>query len=367
MVNTNNSIDLFDLSISKDLENKFNKNLKNIINEKSFILGQEVEYFEKNFSNFLNSKFCFGLNSGTDALEIALRTLNIGPGDEVIVPSFSFFATSEVVIKIGAQPIYCDINLTDLTINTENLKNLISKKTKAIIAVHLFGNASNISGIKKVIKNTNIFLIEDTAQAFGSKYKNKYLGTFGEFGCFSFYPTKNLGCFGDGGAIIYNNKKYQNEIKSLRNHGTTENYFHNLVGLNSRLDSVQALILRLKLIETKKILNLRSRNNNLYIKSLDKNIVNLHSQSNQPMNVFPITVKNNSLLKRIKSNLQKNNIQFGTYYPFGLHEFPVSKLIQEENIFVNTDYVKNNIVTIPCHSKIKLDDIKAISNIINES
>ena len=367
MVNTNNTIDLFDLSISKDLENKFNKNLKKILSEKSFVLGKEVEHFEKSFSNFLNNKFSFGLNSGTDSLEIALRTLKIGPGDEVIVPSFSFFATSEVVIKIGAQPIYCDINLNDLTINTENLKNLISKKTKAIIAVHLFGNASNIKEIKKAIKGVEISLIEDTAQAFGSKYDNKYLGTFGEFGCFSFYPTKNLGCFGDGGAITFNNKKYQNEIRSLRNHGTKKNYFHNLVGLNSRLDSIQALILRLKLIEVKKILNIRSKNNNLFIKSIDNDIVNIHSQKNQPMNVFPMTVKNNSKLKKIKSNLEKNNIQFGTYYPFGLHEFPISKLIQKKNMFTNTDYVKNNIVTVPCHSKLNLNDIKKISNIINET
>ncbi len=123
----------------------------------------------------------------------------------------------------------------------------------------------------------------------------------------------------------------------------------------------------MKLIEIKKILNIRSKNNDIFIKSLDKNIVNIHSQKNQPMNVFPMTVKNNSKLKKIKSNLEKNNIQFGTYYPFGLHEFPVSKLIQKSNIFTNTDYVKNNIVTVPCHSKINIYDIKKISNIINET
>jgi UDP-2-acetamido-2-deoxy-ribo-hexuluronate aminotransferase len=367
MVNTNNTIDLFDLSISKDLEKKFNKSLTKILKNKDFVLGKDVSSFEEKLSNFLDVKFSYGLNSGTDSLEIALRVLKIGPGDEVIVPSFSFFATSEVVLKIGAQPIYCDINLQDLTLDTKHLNKLISEKTKAIIAVHLFGNAANINLIKKTIKKTKIHLIEDTAQAFGSKYKNKYLGTFGEFGCFSFYPTKNLGCFGDGGAIVFKKNKYSEEIKSLRNHGSTKNYYHKYIGLNSRLDSIQGLILKLKLGEINKNLNLRIKNNNLYRNLLDNNHVNLHSQINQPMNVFPITVKDASLMNKIKSNLKKNNVGFGTYYPFGLQEFPISQLKQSKSDFKNTDYVKKNIVTIPCHSKISSEDIKKISNIINES
>ncbi len=152
MVNTNNTIDLFDLSISKDLEKKFNKSLIKILKNKDFVLGKDVSSFEEKLSNFLDVKFSYGLNSGTDSLEIALRVLKIGPGDEVIVPSFSFFATSEVVLKIGAQPIYCDINLQDLTLDTKHLNKLISEKTKAIIAVHLFGNAANINLIKKILK-----------------------------------------------------------------------------------------------------------------------------------------------------------------------------------------------------------------------
>tara|TARA_B100000902_G_C27227619_1_gene873048 strand:- start:75 stop:1178 length:1104 start_codon:yes stop_codon:yes gene_type:complete len=362
----NNEVSLFDLSISNEIEEKYYKGIKNIVKNNDFVLGKDVELFENLFSNFIGNKYTYGLNSGTDSLEIALRALGVGVGDEVIVPSFSFFATSEVVLRIGAQPIYCDINLTDLTLNIKDIENLISNKTKAIIAVHLFGNSADMTILKKLIKNTDIKIIEDVAQAFGSKHKNKYLGKIGEFGCFSFYPTKNLNCFGDGGAITFNNKKYSNKIKSLRNHGSTKPYYHKYIGLNSRLDTIQALILTIKLSEIKSKLNLRIKNNNLYSKKLNSENVNIHSQKDQPLNVFPITINNPSKYKKTKLSLKKNNIQFGSYYPFGLYEFPESKLIQNNKGFKNTDFVKNNIITLPCHPKLSINNIDKIINIINE-
>tara|TARA_B110000003_G_scaffold62292_1_gene62674 strand:- start:467 stop:1570 length:1104 start_codon:yes stop_codon:yes gene_type:complete len=365
MVYKDNNIQLFDLSTSAEIKKKYVSGLNEIINNNSFVLGSEVLNFENTFSNFIGNNYSVGLNSGTDSLEIALRVLNIGPGDEVIVPSFSFFATSEVVLKVGAQPIYCDINKKDLTIDTEELQNLITKKTKAIIPVHLFGNSCNMSQLKNMVKNKPIKIIEDVAQAFGSKFKDSYLGTIGDFGCFSFYPTKNLGAWGDGGMITFNLKKYLEDIKSLRNHGTTKTYFHEKIGLNSRLDSTQALILNLKINKFSKNIEIRKRNNHYLSKKLNNEVFNVHSQEDQPMNVFPISVENKDLLKKSKKLLDKNNISYGSYYPHGLYEFPVSNLIQNKNIFENTELIKNNIITLPCHPKVSSAELNKIINILN--
>ena len=203
-------IKLFELEIDKKLTNQYLSNLENLIKNNDYILGESVRTFETEFSNFLSSNYSVAVNSGTDALEISLRLLDISKGDEVIVPAFTFYATTEVILKVGAKPVFCDIDSKFLTLDIRKLEDLITKKTKAIIPVHLFGNSANLQAIRKTLKNVNhkIHIIEDVAQAFGSKFNNKYLGTIGEFGCFSFYPTKNLGAFGDGGALTFRNKKY---------------------------------------------------------------------------------------------------------------------------------------------------------------
>ena len=360
------SIDLFDLSVSEDIKKKYIIEVKDIIKNKNFVLGKKVRDFENNFSKFLNVKYSLGLNSGTDSLEIGLKTLDVKEGDEVIVPGFSFFATSEVILKLGAQPIYCDINLNDLTLDIDHLKKLISNKTKVIIAVHLFGNSASMDEIKKLTRKTNIKIIEDVAQAFGSKYKENYLGSIGEFGCFSFYPTKNLGGFGDGGSITFKKKGYLKTIMSLRNHGLKENYYHEYVGYNSRLDSVQASILNLKLASIKNSLNKRIKNNKKYHKNIDRDKYRIYSQENQPMNVVPLSVKNSKNLNKTKKILEKNNISYGSYYPYGLYEFPISMLTQKKQDFPNTQYIKENIITLPCHGNIDDKKLSRILNILNE-
>lgn len=365
MVNKDDTIQLFDLSSSVQIKNKYKVGLNKILDESSFVLGSEVSSFEVNFSRFIGSKYSLGVNSGTDALEICLRNLEIGAGDEVIVPSFSFFATSEVVLKVGAQPIYCDINTTDLTMDISHLENLITNKTKAIIPVHLFGNAANLSMIKRFTIGNSIKIIEDVAQAFGSKQHSKYLGTIGHYGCFSFYPTKNLGGWGDGGLVSFQTKRHYDNLASLRNHGSKKSYFHEKVGLNSRLDSLQALILNIKLIEIAKDLKMRVRNNGNLSEGLNKDIYKIHSQPNQPMNVFPITLKNEGSTNKVKKLLKKNNISFGNYYPIGLHEFPISEFIQNKSEFKNTEIIKKTIITLPCHPKLNIAQIDKIVNILN--
>ena len=209
------------LNANPKLENNFfskviKKKISQVIKSGKYILGDEVKKFEKKFSNFIGSKYAVGVNSGTDALIIALKTLGVSRGDEVIIPAISASATAIAVKNVGAKIIYADLDLDSQNVSAKTIQSKISKKTKAIIVVHLHGLSADIISIKKIIKNTKIKIIEDCAQSHGSKLNNKYTGNLGDIGCFSFYPTKNLNCIGDGGAITTNSRKIYNLAKRIR-------------------------------------------------------------------------------------------------------------------------------------------------------
>tara|TARA_B100001939_G_scaffold343176_1_gene355477 strand:- start:896 stop:1975 length:1080 start_codon:yes stop_codon:yes gene_type:complete len=350
---------LFDLEIKNSIKNEFLKKSEKLINNKDFILGKEVKEFENNFSTFLNTKYCIGLNSGTDALELALKSLKLDKTHNVCLPAYSFFSTSEVVLKLGLDPVYVDINLDDLTIDIEDTYNKINKKTRAIIPVHIFGNAANL---KELGSLKNIKIIEDVAQAFGSKQNNNYLGSIGDIGCFSFFPTKNLGGFGDGGAVVTNNKEYFEEIKSLRVHGQTKRYFHEKVGYNSRLDTIQAIILNLKLKEADKNIKKRIKNVKRYIFNFENNEnIKVHIKNPNANSLIPISITKGKL-SFLKKELEKNNIPYGNYYPYGLHEFPISK---NRNIkLTNVEWATKNVLTLPCGPNITQKNIDNVCDVI---
>lgn len=219
----------------------------NVINSGSYILGSEVEQFEKEFSQYTQSDFCVGVGNGLDALCIGLIALGVGPGDEVIVPASTFIATWLAVSRIGAKIVPVDVTLSSGGVNLSMIENLITKRTKAVIVVHLYGFPVDLDAVIKLAKKHNIYVIEDAAQAHGAMYKNKMIGSHSDIVTWSFYPGKNLGALGDGGAITTNNEFLSTRIKSLRNYGSIEKYTHNEMGLNSRLDEMQAAILRVKL------------------------------------------------------------------------------------------------------------------------
>ena len=203
--------------------------IQNLIKNAQFVGGKNLLEFEKNFANYVGSKYCIGLGNGTDALEIAVKALNLKKNSEIIVPVNTWISTAEAVVNNGFKLIFCDINLDDYTICTKDLEKKINLKTSAVIPVHLYGNPSNIIKIKKIIKNKNIKIIEDCAQAHGSKIQNKHVGTIGEIGTFSFFPGKNLGAFGDGGAIVTNSKKIYEYVLRARGHGSKKNTIINFL------------------------------------------------------------------------------------------------------------------------------------------
>jgi dTDP-4-amino-4,6-dideoxygalactose transaminase len=232
------------LSLKKELD----KAILDVAESQHFILGPEVEKMEKEFCDYLGCKYAIGVSSGTDALLLALMAIDIQPGDEVIVPTYSFFATAGVVSRLNATPVLADIDPVTFNIDPEEIKKKITSKTKAIIPVHLYGQSADLEPIMKIAKEKNIFVIEDAAQAIGTKYKDgKCVGTIGDIGCFSFFPSKNLGGYGDGGLVTTNNDELAYMLRIKRVHGGEQKYYHKVIGGNFRIDALQSAVLRVKL------------------------------------------------------------------------------------------------------------------------
>jgi len=246
-------IPMFDLTRQYTLiEKEIKEAIDRVLRSGKFILGEEVEQFEKEIATFLVVKYAIGVASGTDALYLALKALEIGRGDAVIVPAFTFFATAGAVVNAGAQPIFADIDPKTFNISVSDIERVLNtykgpNKIRAIIPVHLYGQMADMDEIIALAKKNDLYVIEDAAQAIGAEYKGRKAGSLGDVGCFSFFPTKNLGAYGDGGMVITNDDNLAERLMILRVHGAKQKYYHQLVGINSRLDALQAAVLRLKL------------------------------------------------------------------------------------------------------------------------
>jgi dTDP-4-amino-4,6-dideoxygalactose transaminase len=242
-------VPLLDLKLQYQLLKKeLDAAMLRVAESQYFILGPEVENMEKEFCEYLDCKYAFGVSSGTDALLLALMAMDLQPDDEVIVPTYSFFATAGVVSRLNAKPVLTDIDPVTFNIDPEDFRNKITSKTKAVIPVHLYGQSADMVSIMSIAGENNITVIEDAAQAIGTQYKNgKSAGTIGHIGCYSFFPSKNLGCFGDGGLVVTNDDELAHMIKIKRVHGGEPKYYHKVIGGNFRLDALQAAVLRIKL------------------------------------------------------------------------------------------------------------------------
>lgn len=242
-------VPLLDLKAQyKTIKHEIDKALIDVAESQNCILGKEVELLEKNLCAYLESKYAIGVSSGTDALLVALMAIDIKPGDEVIIPTYSFFATAGVVSRLNATPVFIDSDPVTFNIDPDKLENLITKKTKAIVPVHLYGQSADMDPLMEIANKHNLKVIEDAAQAIGTQYKNGVkAGNIGHIGCFSFYPSKNLGCFGDGGLVTTNDTELAEKLKILRVHGGKPKYYHKVIGGNFRLDAIQAAVLNVKL------------------------------------------------------------------------------------------------------------------------
>ena len=251
----------------KSMKKELDEAITKVAQSQHFILGPEVEKMEAAFCEYLNCKYAIGVSSGTDALLIALMAIDIKPGDEVIVPTYSFFATAGVVARLNAVPVFTDIDPITFNIDPKEIKRKITKKTKAIIPVHLYGQSCEMDEIMKIASEKGIKVIEDAAQAISAQYKDgRSVGTIGDIGCFSFFPSKNLGCFGDGGLVVTNDEELGKKLRMLRVHGAESKYYHKMIGGNFRLDAIQAAVLNVKLPRLDKWSEKRRKNAELYNK-----------------------------------------------------------------------------------------------------
>ena len=344
------------------------KAIQKVCNSNNYILGKEVINFEKKFSKYIGSKFCIGVANGTDAIELTLLAIGIKPGDEVITVSHTALATVSGIISAGATPVLLDIRSDDYNIDTKNIEKNINKNTKAIIAVHLYGHSSDILVIKKICRKYKIKLIEDVSQAHGGKFNKKLLGSFGDFSTFSFYPTKNLGAIGDGGAICLNNVKFYQKLKSIREYGWNKNRKAYYFGKNSRLDEIQASIL----LEKLKYLDLDVKKRNIvariYFKLLKNNkfiiLPSIRDNVYHAFHLFVIKVKNR---KKLLSYLNKNNIFPGIHYSIPIHQQPAyKKYIKCYKKLKITEAVSKSVISLPMYPELERKKIFNVARLINE-
>ena len=345
---------------------EIDRSIFSIINKSTFIGGEIKTKFEKKFSQYVNSKYCLGVANGTDAIEISLESLNLKKNSEVIVPSNSFISTSEAVTRIGLKVVFCDISPDNYTIDTNKILNLINKRTSAIIAVHLYGHPCNMDNLLKIKKKYNLKLIEDCAQAHGALYKKKHVGTFGDIGTFSFYPGKNLGAYGDAGAIVTNNKKLFLKSKMIANHGRINKFDNKFEGRNSRLDTIQASILLIKLKYLEDLVKKRNINSEIYKKNLINNKMLILPKNSKKVrhayHLFVIRIKNrNKLIKEFK----KNKVQYGIHYPKALYKLSAYKHIKQNTKNFVAGKIDNKILSLPIHEYLSEFEILKICKIIN--
>ncbi|KTC66071.1 aminotransferase (plasmid) [Legionella adelaidensis] len=355
---------------SKRIEQQLFSRFKDILNSSSFIMGPEIAELEKALATYVGVEYALTVSSGTDALLIALMALEIKPGDEVITTPFSFFATAEVIALLGAIPVFVDIQPDTYNIDPVKLEAAITKKTKAIIPVNLYGQCADMDEINAIALKYHLAVIEDAAQSFGATYKGRKSGSLSTISCTSFFPSKPLGGYGDGGACFTNNEELAQRISEIRNHGQSQRYYHTRLGLNGRLDTIQAAILLEKLAIFPEEVELRQKVAAQYKELLPKEIrhplVKPHNLS--VFAQYTIEVPQRDF---VQAELQKVGVPTAVHYPFGLHEQPIFKqLYQKEQKFQQTDRAARRVMSLPMHPYLERSDQKyicdALQNVLEQ-
>ncbi len=348
----------------KKYHNSILKDLRIFFKKGDFILGDSVEKFEKNFANLCGAKYSIGCANGTDAITLALKSLNLKNGSEVLIPAMTYCSTAFSVLNANLKPILVDTDYLSPTININELKKKITKKTKVIMPVHLYGSVVNINEIKKTIRNRKIFIIDDCAQAHGAKNdKGKKVGSLADISTFSLYPGKNLGAYGDAGIITTNNKNLYKKIRKIRNLGAEKKFIHDEVGMNSRLDTIQALILNYKLRDLLRLNTLRRKIAAKYDKYLiNKKIKKIKHSKYSVYHQYVVIVKNR---QRFINFLKKNKIQYGFHYPYAIHQLNVFKKYFKKEKFKNSEILAKYGISIPINPLLTNKEVSYIINKLN--
>lgn len=335
------------------IKNEIDRAIKDVINDSSFIGGSYVKAFEEQFARYCGVKYCKGVGNGTDALYITLKALGIGKGDEVITVANTFIATSEAITSTGAKVVFVDCDPDYYNIDIEKMENSITSKTKAIIPVHLYGQPADMEKINRIAKKHDLYVVEDAAQAHGAKYQGRRVGGLGDVGCFSFYPGKNLGAYGDAGAIVTNDSSIVHKCMMLANHGRVEKYEHRVEGYNSRLDGMQAAVLSVKLKHLDKWNRERNKAADFYRKIFKDTEIVLPKIRNGVEHVYHLFVVQVERRDELMNYLKENGINTGIHYPIPL---PMQKaygyLGYDTGDFRTSEYLADTIVSMPIFPEI---------------
>ncbi|MDO5977542.1 DegT/DnrJ/EryC1/StrS family aminotransferase [Flavivirga spongiicola] len=347
----------------QDLKPNIDEAITRVMDSGWYVLGKEVVAFEKEFAQYLNAKHCVGVASGTEAITLALMANNIGIGDEIITTNITAFPTITGIVQAGAKPIVVDVFKENGLIDYTKIASKINEKTKGIVPVHLYGQSCDMDYIMKIAKQYNLCVIEDCAQATGATYKNKKCGTIGNCGAFSFYPTKNLGAHGDAGAITTNNEETYNKLLSLRNYGQTKRYYHDFNGINSRLDELQAAILRVKLPFLKHWNKKRAQIASYYKEHLKGVTFLKENEYGESANhLFVIKVANRDHFLKYLNN---NGVAALIHYPIPIHK-QKAFLYQKDEVLEVSENFSSDILSLPIYPELSEKNLQEIVTIINK-
>jgi dTDP-4-amino-4,6-dideoxygalactose transaminase len=341
--------------------------IQNVLTDAIFVGGKYVDKFESEFAKYQDAKYCIGVGNGTDALEIAIEALDLPRNSEIIVPANSFIASAEAVTRSGYKVVFCDCDESNYSISIPSLKSKITSKTKTIIAVHLYGHPCDMDSILEVANKSNLKVIEDCAQAHGAEYKGKRVGAIGDIGTFSFYPGKNLGAYGDGGAIVTNYEELAKKSRMISQHGGLKKYEHEFEGRNSRLDTIQAAILSVKLKYLDSWTGARIKAANYYLKNLKELDGLILPQkeiwAKQVYHLFVIRVKYRD---KLQSYLQKNHISTGIHYPIALPKLPAFKHLNQKNDLFFANNSDSELLSLPISENLSENELKTICEKIKD-
>ena len=353
--------------------------INDVLSSTQFINGEHVKSFQNELAAYLDVKHVITCANGTDALQISMMALGLKPGDEIITPSFTYIATTEVIGLLGLKPVFVDCNPENFNISVDEVEKAITKKTKAIVPVHLFGQSSDMKSIMSLAKKYNLFVIEDNAQAIGSDYlgfnQPQKTGTIGNIGCTSFFPSKNLGCFGDGGAMMTNDDELAKKLRMIANHGQSKRYYHDIVGCNSRLDNIQAAVLRIKLKELDQYILNRQKAANYYdqnLKDFDQLTLPFRNlDSNHVFHQYTLKLDDSIVRDELIQYLADKNIPAMVYYPVPAHRQKMfSKIPNSYGNMKVTNWLSSRVFSLPMHTELSTLQqdyiIENISNFLNK-
>jgi dTDP-4-amino-4,6-dideoxygalactose transaminase len=349
------------------IQAEVNRAIQRVLDNTSFILGEEVSVFEEAFASYCETKYAIGTSSGTSALHLALLACGVGPGDEVITTPHTFMATAESIIHTGAKPVFVDIDLDTYNLDPSQIQAVINEKTKAIVPVHLYGTPADMDPILEIASKHGLKVVEDAAQAHGAEYNGRRTGSVGDVACFSFYPGKNLGAFGDGGCVVTSDKQIADRVRMLRNHGRTDKYRHEMVGYGYRLDALQAAILGVKLLHLEEWTKCRRENAKRYHHFLNGFGPVLPTEPNYARSVYHLYVIRVPERDQLLQYLRSKGISAGIHYPIPLHLQPAfAGLGYKPGAFPSTEKAASEVISLPMYPELRQDQIEEVAQAVQD-